>query len=108
MLALRDGVTEELLAALAEGAYGRRTLPPIARPALVGWLCAVGGTTLEWIGGPSAPDRPGRARLGALPVRRPRATLAVIEDFAPECPAPPRAEEPFATVGDLAPVTGSP
>ncbi|WP_046780296.1 TetR/AcrR family transcriptional regulator [Streptomyces yangpuensis] len=108
VLAIRDTVREELLAAIAEGAYGRRALPPIARLALVGWLSAVEGTTLEWIGGPSVPDRPGRARLGALLVRQLRATLAVIEEFAPECPAPPPAEEPFETVGDLAPVTGSP
>ncbi|WP_051807926.1 TetR/AcrR family transcriptional regulator [Streptomyces sp. NRRL F-2664] len=108
VLALRDAVREEMLAAVAEGAYGHRDLPPIARLALVGWLSAVEGTTLEWIGGPSAPDRPGRARLGALLARQLRATLAVIEEFAPECPAPPPSEEPFEPADDLAPVTGSP
>ncbi|MFB7172977.1 TetR/AcrR family transcriptional regulator [Streptomyces sp. NPDC056254] len=108
VLAIRDAVREEPVTAIAEGAYGRRDLPPIARLALVGWLSAVEGTTLEWISGPSAPDRPGRARLGALLVRRLRATLAVIEEFAPECPAPPPTEEPFEPAGDLAPVTGSP
>ncbi|WKV75138.1 TetR/AcrR family transcriptional regulator [Streptomyces sp. PCS3-D2] len=108
VLAVRDAVREELVATIAEGAYGHRTLPPIARLALVGWLSAVEGTTLEWIGGPSAPDRPGRARLGALLARQLRATLAVIEEFAPECPAPPPEEGTFENVGDLAPVTGSP
>ncbi|KOV14640.1 TetR family transcriptional regulator [Streptomyces sp. XY413] len=108
VLAIRDAVREELVAAIAEGAYGHRDLPPIARLALVGWLSAVEGTTLEWIGGPSAPDRPGRARLGALLVRQLRATLAVIEEFAPECPAPPPAEGAFEVADDLAPVTGSP
>ncbi|MFE5495590.1 TetR/AcrR family transcriptional regulator [Streptomyces virginiae] len=108
VLAIRDAVREELVAAIAEGAYGHRDLPPIARLALVGWLSAVEGTTLEWIGGPSAPDRPGRARLGALLVRQLRATLAVIEEFVPECPAPPPAEEAFEPADDLAPVTGSP
>ncbi|MEV7583354.1 TetR/AcrR family transcriptional regulator [Streptomyces erythrochromogenes] len=108
VLAIRDAVREELVATIAEGAYGHRSLPPIARLALVGWLSAVEGTTLEWIGGPSAPDRPGRARLGALLVRQLHATLAVIEEFAPECPAPPPGEEPFRTADDLAPVTGSP
>ncbi|MFC9816821.1 TetR/AcrR family transcriptional regulator [Streptomyces virginiae] len=108
VLAIRDAVREELVAAIAEGAYGHRDLPPIARLALVGWLSAVEGTTLEWIGGPSAPDRPGRARLGALLVRQLRATLAVIEEFVPECPAPPPAEGAFEPADDLAPVTGSP
>ncbi|MFJ1563446.1 TetR/AcrR family transcriptional regulator [Streptomyces erythrochromogenes] len=108
VLAIRDAVREELVSTIAEGAYGHRSVPPIARLALVGWLSAVEGTTLEWIGGLSAPDQPGRARLGALLVRQLRATLAVIEEFAPECPAPPPAEEPFETAGDLAPVTGSP
>lgn len=89
VLAIRDAVREELVATIAEGAYGTRSVPPIARLALVGWLSAVEGTTLEWIGGLSAPDQPGRARLGALLVRQLRATLAVIEEFAPECPAPP-------------------
>ncbi|MFF9981560.1 TetR/AcrR family transcriptional regulator [Streptomyces erythrochromogenes] len=107
VLAIRDAVREELVATIAEGAYGTRSVPPIARLALVGWLSAVEGTTLEWIGGLSAPDQPGRARLGALLVRQLRATLAVIEEFAPECPAPPPTEEPFETAGDLAPVTGS-
>lgn len=55
VLAIRDTVREELVATIAEGAYGRRTIPPIARLALVGWLSAVEGTTLEWIGGLAAP-----------------------------------------------------
>lgn len=55
VLAIRDAVREELVATIAEGAYGRRTIPPIARLALVGWLSAVEGTTLEWIGGLAAP-----------------------------------------------------
>lgn len=50
VLAIRDAVREELVATIAEGAYGRRTIPPIARLALVGWLSGVEGTTLEWIG----------------------------------------------------------
>ncbi|KOY54621.1 TetR family transcriptional regulator [Streptomyces sp. XY332] len=55
VLAIRDAVREELVATIAEGAYGRRTVPPIARLALVGWLSAVEGTTLEWIGALAAP-----------------------------------------------------
>ncbi|MFI1649705.1 TetR/AcrR family transcriptional regulator [Streptomyces avidinii] len=108
VLAIRDSVREELVATIAEGAYGRRTLPPIARLALVGWLSGVEGTTLAWIGALGAPDQPGRAELGALLVRQLRATLTVIEEFVPECPAPPALEEPSDQRSDLAPVTGSP
>lgn len=127
VLAIRDAVREELVATIAEGAYGRRTVPPIARLALVGWLSGVEGITLEWIGGlggpvgsggsggpdgpatyPATPGQPDRAELGALLVRQLRATLTVIEEFVPECPAPPVPEEPAAHQVDLAPVTGSP
>lgn len=167
VLAIRDAVREELIATIAEGAYGRREIPPVARLALVGWLAGVEGSTLDWIGpadaavrapaaaavrgadeapdqtrgqdpaqippqipaqvpaqlqvlpqipaqvpsqaregrGPGAPGDPGhpdRAAVGALLVRTLRATLTVIEEFVPECPAPPVPEE------DLQPVTGSP
>ncbi|MFD8635539.1 TetR/AcrR family transcriptional regulator [Streptomyces sp. NPDC059533] len=101
VLAIRDAVREELVATIAEGAYGHRALPPIARLALVGWLSGVEGITLEWIGGPGvgtpatdAPARPGRDELGALLARQLRATLTVIEEFVPECPAPPAPEVP--------------
>lgn len=124
VLAIRDAVREELVATIAEGAYGHRAVPPIARLALVGWLSGVEGITLEWIGGlggPGAPGgsgspggaapvagQPGRAELGALLVRQLRATLTVIEEFVPECPAPPVPDGPAAHRVDLAPVTGSP
>ncbi|MFI8362906.1 hypothetical protein ACIGD1_22375 [Streptomyces sp. NPDC085612] len=108
MLAIRDAVRGERVATLAEAPHGHRTLPPVARLALVGWLSAGEGTTLEWAGGPSAPGRPGRDVFGCLPVRRLRSTLAVIEEFVPECPAPPAPEERFGHVSDLAPVTGRP
>ncbi|MFD3550234.1 TetR/AcrR family transcriptional regulator [Streptomyces sp. NPDC058655] len=109
VLAIRDAVREELVATIAEGAYGRRTVPAVARLALVGWLSGVEGLTLEWIGGPAADraSRPGRAEVGALLVRQLRATLTVIGEFVPECPAPPAPEEPATPFGDLAPVTGS-
>ncbi|MFE9844122.1 TetR/AcrR family transcriptional regulator [Streptomyces goshikiensis] len=108
VLAIRDAVREELVAAIAEGAYGRREIPPIARLALVGWLAAVEGTTLEWIAPPAdgADERPDRDRLGALLVRQLRATLTVIGEFVPECPPPPLPEGPFGQADDLAPVTG--
>lgn len=153
VLAIRDAVREELVATIAEGAYGRRAVPAIARLALVGWLSAVEGITLEWIGGLAGADRAGsgsgsgtgsaagggkadaapdavpdaatdpaavaatdpvagagarldRAEIGALLVRQLRATLTVIEEFAPECPAPPAADEAPLKRNDLAPVTG--
>ncbi|WP_327412802.1 TetR/AcrR family transcriptional regulator [Streptomyces sp. NBC_01233] len=111
VLAVRDAVREELVATIAEGAYGHRALPPVARLALVGWLSSVEGITLEWIGGLGgieAVGQPDRAELGALLVRQLRATLTVIEEFVPECPAPPATEGPFGQRDDLAPVTGSP
>ncbi|MFF4848523.1 TetR/AcrR family transcriptional regulator [Streptomyces sp. NPDC001194] len=121
VLAIRDAVREELVATIAEGAYGRRAVPPLARLALVGWLSGVEGTTLEWIGArdaevgtgadgdaESAAGQPGRDRLGALLVRQLRATLTVIGEFVPECPPPPLPEEAFGTTGDLDPVTGRP
>ncbi|MEV6952252.1 TetR/AcrR family transcriptional regulator [Streptomyces sp. NPDC051183] len=103
VLAIRETVREELVATIAEGAYGRRSVPPLARLALVGWLSGVEGITLEWIGAlaAGAPDQPDRTELGALLVRQLRATLTVIAEFVPECPAPPAPDD------DLEPVTGS-
>ncbi|MFE5541367.1 TetR/AcrR family transcriptional regulator [Streptomyces sp. NPDC056492] len=123
VLAIRDAVREELVATIAEGAYGSRAVPPLARLALVGWLSGVEGTTLEWIGAraadaeagagtdgdaESAARQPDRDRLGALLVRQLRATLTVIGEFVPECPPPPLPEDAFEITGDLAPVTGRP
>ncbi|WP_079154077.1 TetR/AcrR family transcriptional regulator [Streptomyces subrutilus] len=110
VLAIRDAVREELVATIAESAYGRRTVPPLARLALVGWLSSVEGITLEWTGalGAGADGQPDRARLGALLVRQLRTTLDVIEEFVPECPAPPTPGESAGRRDDLAPVTGSP
>lgn len=89
VLAIRDAVREELVRTVAEGAYGTRAVPPLARLALIGWLSGVEGATLDWIA-PGRPDpAPGREEVGALLVRTLRATLTVIEEFVPECPAPP-------------------
>ncbi|RKT03565.1 TetR family transcriptional regulator [Streptomyces sp. 3211.6] len=109
VLAIRDAVREELLAAIAEGAYGRRTVPPLARLALAGWLSGVEGTTLDWTATPDAGDRPDRAAVAGLLVRQLRATLTVIEELVPECPAPPVAPEEASSApddhGDPVPVT---
>ncbi|MEU5683408.1 TetR/AcrR family transcriptional regulator [Streptomyces venezuelae] len=84
--AIRDGVREALIGAIAEGAYGRKDIPQLARTALIGWLCSVEGITLDWI------DRPGLTRetVGCLLVRTLGDTLRVIEDFEPSYPAPAR------------------
>ncbi|MEU3315900.1 TetR/AcrR family transcriptional regulator [Streptomyces sp. NPDC048387] len=100
VLAIRDAVREELLAAIAEGAYGRRTLPPLARLALVGWLSGVEGATLDWTGSPGAGDRPDRAALAGLLVRQLRATFTVIEELVPGCPAPPVSPEEASSTPD--------
>ncbi|MGW6818396.1 TetR/AcrR family transcriptional regulator [Streptomyces sp. NPDC055005] len=107
VLAIRDAVREELVATIAEAAYGRRTVSPLARLALVGWLSGVEGIALEWIGALGAEGQPGRAEVAALLVRQLRATLTVIEEFAPDHPAPPAHEVP-ENLDDHAPVTGSP
>lgn len=107
VLAIRDSVREELVATIAEGAYGSRAIPALARLALVGWLSGVEGGTLDWIGSPEVPGRPDRVEVGTLLVRTLRATLTVIEELVPECPAPPAAESDLPG-GDPLPVTGSP
>ncbi|WP_372352701.1 TetR/AcrR family transcriptional regulator [Streptomyces sp. KL116D] len=82
--AIRDGVRAEMIATIAQGAYGRTELPELARTALLGWLCSVEGVTLDWIG------RHGLERdtVRALLVRTLVETLRVIEEFEPACPAP--------------------
>ncbi|MEU9032602.1 TetR/AcrR family transcriptional regulator [Streptomyces sp. NPDC048383] len=111
VLAIRDAVREELTATIAEGAYGTRTVPPLARLALVGWLSGVEGVTLDWIGALGAEGQPDRATVGALLVRQLRATLTVIEEFVPQCPAPPAdldgASNALGHGDDQAPVTES-
>ncbi|MFG2297924.1 TetR/AcrR family transcriptional regulator [Streptomyces sp. NPDC048603] len=122
VLAIRDTVREELIATIAEGAYGRREIPVLARLGLIGWMSGVEAATLDWIGPsdrarpgtptpaapadgpqhpdiphcPDHPDRPGRALLASMLVRQLRAVLTVIAEFVPECPAPPPAPEPLA------------
>ncbi|MFF1380858.1 TetR/AcrR family transcriptional regulator [Streptomyces sp. NPDC058308] len=82
--AIRDGVREALIAAIAEGAYGRKDIPQLARTALIGWLCSVEGVTLDWIGHREL----SRETVGSLLVRTLGDTLRVIEDFEPSYPAP--------------------
>ncbi|MFE0105954.1 TetR/AcrR family transcriptional regulator [Streptomyces sp. NPDC059009] len=84
--AIRDGVREALIGAIAEGAYGRTEIPPLARTALLGWLCSVEGVTLDWVETPALT----RDTVRDLLVRTLRDTLNVIEEFEPDYPSPPR------------------
>ncbi|MCX3058721.1 TetR/AcrR family transcriptional regulator [Streptomyces beihaiensis] len=87
--AIRDGVREAMIGAIARGAYGAPELPQVARMALLGWLCGVEGVTLDWIGHREV----GRDTVRALLVRMLRQTLEVIEEFEPSFPAPAHAPE---------------
>ncbi|KNB49955.1 TetR/AcrR family transcriptional regulator [Streptomyces caatingaensis] len=88
VLAIRDRVREELLTTMARAAWGRGDLPPVARTALVGWLSAVEGVTLDWL----RRAEPSRDVVCSLLVRALGDALRAIEDHVPECPAPTRAE----------------
>ncbi|WP_138904185.1 TetR/AcrR family transcriptional regulator [Streptomyces albidochromogenes] len=82
--AIRDAVREELIATLAEGAYGRRDIPLTARLALIGWMTGAEGVTLDWLGHQEL----GRDAVRELLTRLLRATLRTIEELEPSCPAP--------------------
>ncbi|MFI9356182.1 TetR/AcrR family transcriptional regulator [Streptomyces lydicus] len=86
VMAIRDAVRARLLGTLAQGAWGRTDLPPVARTALTGWLSSVEGVTLDWIAEQELP----RETVVALLVRGLGDTLRVIEEYEPSCPAPPR------------------
>ncbi|MFI1101594.1 TetR/AcrR family transcriptional regulator [Streptomyces melanogenes] len=83
--AIRDAVREELIATIAEGAYGRRDVPVLARLALLGWMGCVESVTLEWLG----TLEPERATVRDLLVRMLRQTMDTIGEFEPACPSPP-------------------
>lgn len=85
--AIRDGVREAMVTTIAEGAYGHREVPPLVRMALLGWVCAVEGATLDWI------DRPGlpRETMSELLVKMLGGTLRAVEEIDPAHPAPPPA-----------------
>ncbi|MFI6475596.1 MULTISPECIES: TetR/AcrR family transcriptional regulator [unclassified Streptomyces] len=82
--AIRDAVREELIATIAEGAYGTRGIPVLARLALLGWLGSVESVTLDWL----ATMEPPRDTVRELLVRMLRRTLDTIEEFEPSCPSP--------------------
>ncbi|MDF3293732.1 TetR/AcrR family transcriptional regulator [Streptomyces silvisoli] len=82
--AIRDGVREAILTAIAHGAWGHGRIPLVARLALIGWMSAVEGVTLDWLAHQELP----RETVRALLVRMLGDTLRTIEDFEPGCPAP--------------------
>ncbi|MFI6053744.1 TetR/AcrR family transcriptional regulator [Streptomyces violascens] len=82
--AIRDAVREELIATIADGAYGTREIPALARLALLGWLGSVESVTLDWLAGLEPP----RDTVRELLVRMLRRTLDTIEEFEPSCPSP--------------------
>ncbi|MFF9769600.1 TetR/AcrR family transcriptional regulator [Streptomyces sp. NPDC053086] len=85
--AIRDGVREAIVATIAEGAYGRGDIAPLARMGLLAWVCSVEGATLDWI------DRPELSRdtMRELLVKTLGGALRAIEELEPACPAPPPA-----------------
>ncbi|MEU2927482.1 TetR/AcrR family transcriptional regulator [Streptomyces sp. NPDC007251] len=82
--AIRDGVREAIIATIAEGAYGRGDIPPLARMSLLSWVCGVEGATLDWI------DRPELSRdtMRALLVKTLGGALRAVEELAPSLRAP--------------------
>ncbi|MET9735024.1 TetR/AcrR family transcriptional regulator [Streptomyces sp. NPDC006458] len=88
--AIRDGVREAIVSTIAEGAYGRPEIGPLARMGLLGWVCGVEGATLDWI------DRPGLSRddMRELLVKMLGGTLRAIEEMDPAHPAPEPARRP--------------
>ncbi|MFD1662468.1 hypothetical protein ACFSL4_30920, partial [Streptomyces caeni] len=89
--AVRDEVREAIVATIAEGAYGRRDIAPLARMGLLGWVCGMEGATLDWMDRPE----PSRDSMRALLVRTLGGTLRAIEELEPAHPAPPAARRPL-------------
>ena len=88
--AMRDGVRDALVAAIAEGTYGRRDIAPLARMGLLGWVCSVEGATLDWIDRPELP----RDTMRDLLAKTLGGTLRAIEELEPSHAAPPPARRP--------------
>ncbi len=82
--AIRDGVREAIVATIAEGAYGRTDIAPLARMGLLSWVCSVEGAALDWI------DRPelSRETMRELLVKTLGGALRAIEELDPAHPAP--------------------
>ncbi|MGW7300014.1 MULTISPECIES: TetR/AcrR family transcriptional regulator [unclassified Streptomyces] len=81
---IRDGVREAIITTIAEGAYGRTDIDPVARMGLLAWVCSVEGAALDWI------DRPELSRdtMRDLLVKMLGGALRAVEELAPSFPAP--------------------
>ncbi|MFI9820101.1 TetR/AcrR family transcriptional regulator [Streptomyces sp. NPDC052013] len=82
--AIRDGVREAIVSTIAEGAYGRGDISPLARMGLLSWVCGVEGAALAWIDRPELP----RDSMRELLVKTLGGTLRAVEELNPACPAP--------------------
>ncbi|KAB1150808.1 TetR/AcrR family transcriptional regulator [Streptomyces luteolifulvus] len=82
--AVRDGVRAAIVSTIAEGAYGRVDIAPLARIGLLAWVCSVEGATLDWIARPEL----SRATMCELLVRTLGGTMRAIEELDPAHPAP--------------------
>ncbi|MDT0404429.1 TetR/AcrR family transcriptional regulator [Streptomyces edwardsiae] len=82
--AIRDGVREAIVATIAEGAYGRTDIAPLARMGLLAWVCSVEGAALAWI------DRGELTRetMTELLVKTLGGAMRAIEELDPAYPAP--------------------
>ncbi|MFF4035906.1 TetR/AcrR family transcriptional regulator [Streptomyces sviceus] len=83
--AVRDGVREAIVATIAQGAYGRTDVAPLARMGLLAWVCSVEGATLDWIDGP---PQLSRDTLRDLLVKALGGSMRAIEEMDPNYPAP--------------------
>ncbi|MEU6552743.1 helix-turn-helix domain-containing protein [Streptomyces sp. NPDC046915] len=82
--AIRDGVREAIVTTIAEGAYGRSEVAPLARMGLLAWVCSVEGATLDWIDHPDL----SRETMRTLLVKTLGGALRAIEELDPAYPAP--------------------
>ncbi|MDT9699436.1 TetR/AcrR family transcriptional regulator [Streptomyces sp. P17] len=82
--AIRDGVREAIVATIAEGAYGRTDISPLARMGLLAWVCSVEGAALDWMDHPEL----SRDTMRELLVKTLGGALRAIEELDPAHPAP--------------------
>ncbi|MFF9220087.1 TetR/AcrR family transcriptional regulator [Streptomyces viridosporus] len=82
--AIRDEVREAIVATIAEGAYGRTDIAPLARMGLLSWVCSVEGAALDWINRGELP----RETMRELLVKTLGGALRAIEEMDPAHPAP--------------------
>lgn len=82
--AIRDGVREAIVMTIAEGAYGRTDIAPVARMGLLAWVCSVEGAALAWMDRGELP----RETMCELLVKTLGGAMRAIEELDPAHPAP--------------------